>query len=155
MTHDHLTRAIEMAFAGTPCPGDGGLLHPQCMDDGDVKDFYGRTDWRSVPDEIIDRNNASLCFFSAEAYRFYVPAYLIWVLNNFASCDSSTVDSTIYSFTPGKGDLRQFSLSKYALFNAAQRTAVLDFLEYLANHGGGKVDQQALQEAIDYWASVQ
>ncbi len=154
-SRNSVIRAIEMAFAKNPCPADDGLLHPQCMDDGDIKDFYGRTTWLDVPDEIIDYNNASLCFFSPEAYRFYLPAYLIWALRIFDSSDSWTVDSTIYSLTPGEGDLRQFSLSKYALLDAAQRRAVLAFLEYLAEHGSGKVDQEAIQVAMNYWTSIQ
>ena len=148
-------RAIEMAFADNPYPADKGLLHPQCMDDEDIRDFYGRTTWLNIPGEVIDRNNASLCFFSPEAYRFYLPAYLIWALRNFDSSDSFTVDSTIYSLTPGEGDLRRFSLSKFALLDVDQRRAVLDFLKYLAEHGGGMVDQHAVQKAIAYWSSVQ
>jgi hypothetical protein len=35
---------IEAAFSGLNPPGDARLLHPQCMDDGDVVDFYGPLD---------------------------------------------------------------------------------------------------------------
>lgn len=153
-TRNGVMLAIKPAFAETPHPTDEGLLHPQCTDDGDIRDFYGRTTWLSVPDEIIDRNNASLCFFSPEAYRFYLPAYLLWVLRTLDSSDSFTVDSTIYRLAPGTGDLRQFSLSKYAILDAAQRKVVVDFLEYLAEHGRGKVDQEALHKAMNYWSSV-
>ena len=30
---------IEEAFSGLCPPGDAKLLHPQCMDDGDIADF--------------------------------------------------------------------------------------------------------------------
>ena len=95
-----IVNEIKGAFTDVPHPGDDLMLHPQCMDDNDVEEFYGGIHWHDVPGEIIERNNASLCFFSPEAYRFYLPAYLIWVLNNFATSNSFTLDSTIYSLAP-------------------------------------------------------
>ena len=40
--------AIDAAFAGLRPPGDARLLHPQCMDDGDVMDFHGTPDRRRL-----------------------------------------------------------------------------------------------------------
>jgi hypothetical protein len=110
-------QSIENAFAETLCPGDGRLLHAKCMDDMDIKDFYGQRDWRNIPAELIERNNASLCFFSPEAYPFYLPAFLLWVLRHFETSSSFTVESTIYSLAPPESDLRDFVLSKYELLN--------------------------------------
>ncbi len=38
---DAARRAIDAAFAGLTPPGDARLLHPRCMDDGDIAGFYG------------------------------------------------------------------------------------------------------------------
>ncbi len=142
---------IENAFADVQHPGDHRLLHAQCMDDGDIADFYGGIHWRDVPDEIVERNNASLCFFSPEGYQFYLPAFLTWVLRNFATSNSFTVDSTIYSLEPGSGKLADFARSKYSLLDRRQRAAVSDFLLYLKSHGQGLVDEDAVARALRVW----
>ena len=43
-------------------------------------------------------------------------------------------------------DLRAFSLSKFALFDDAQRSAALAFLEAMAGH-------EDVDEALEYWRS--
>jgi hypothetical protein len=154
-TRDDLIRRIEVAFAEASPPGDDKLLHPQCMDAEDIKDFYGTASWRGIPDEIVARNNASLCFFSSEAYRFYLPAYLTWVLRHFNTSPSFAVDSTIYSLSPGEGSLREFAVSKYALLDSAQRRVVLDFLAYLDEYGSGEMDAVAVRKAIEYWSALE
>jgi hypothetical protein len=40
----------------------------------------------------------------------------------------------VYALTSAQGDLRDFSLSKFDLFDQAQRKAVLAFLEAMAGH---------------------
>jgi hypothetical protein len=45
-----------------------------------------------------------------------------------------------------EGDLRDFSLSKFALFDDAQRSAVLAFLEAMISH-------EDVDEALQYWRS--
>lgn len=148
-----IIREIEAAFAQVEHPGDQSLLHSQCMDDHDIdiEDFYGDIHWRDVPDDIIERNNASLRFFSPEAFRFYLPAFLTWVLRNFAATDSFTVDSTIYSLDPGDDDLGDFAKSKYSLLDHRQRTAVANLLNYLKANGQGMVDEDAVKKALLLW----
>lgn len=128
-------REIEDAFAGLTPPGDAALLHPQCMDDGDVVDFYGAVDRRDLSDEAIIGNYAAPSFFSAEAFRYYMPAFMIWALNHADSIEYAP-ESTLRAFDPtsfdGSPSLYDFQVSKYALFSAPQRRAVIRFLEAFA-----------------------
>jgi len=147
-----LISRIEAAFADAKHPGDGRLLHPQCFDNSDIRDFYGGVRWRQVPAEVIERNNASLCFFGPEAFRFYLPAFLLWTLRNYRTSDSFTVDSTIYSLDPGQDDLRAFILSKLSALTAPQREAVVAFLEFMRDHSDGHADAEAAARALDsFW----
>ncbi len=68
---------IEAAFSGLSPPGDARLLHPQCMDDGDIVDFYGAPDRRQLTDDTIIGNYAAPSFFSIEAFQYYMPAFMI------------------------------------------------------------------------------
>lgn len=127
--------AIDAAFGGLAPPDDDALLHPQCMDDGDIADFYGRPDVDAWPDERVIRNYAAPSFFSAAAFRYYMPAFMRWSLAHPDSVEY-VVESTLRAFDPGPegARLRDFQLSKFALFDAAQRRAVVGFLEVFAAH---------------------
>ena len=126
---------IEAAFAGLTPPGDAKLLHPQCCDDGDVMDFYGAPAAASLSDETIVRNYAASSFFSAEAFRYYMPAFMLWALRH---CDSIEYapEATLRAFDPDSAgpELRAFQLSKFARFSEPERRAVVHFLKAFAAH---------------------
>lgn len=121
--------AIEAAFGSLMPPGDAALLHPRCMDDNDIAEFYGTPDWRDLPDDLLVRNYAALSFFSAEAFRYYLPAFMVWSLRH-SDSPEYLVEATLRAFDPGSDAeaLRAFQVSKFTLFDAAQRRAVVAFL---------------------------
>lgn len=141
---------IEAAFAGLTPTGDERLLHPQCMDDNDIADFYGAPDYRQVPGDTLTRNYAAPSFFSAEAFQYCIPAFMIWSLRH-ADTLEYAAESTIRAFDPTYDDprLREFQISKFALFTAPQRAAIIRFLEaFLADPDLGPIARSALD---NYW----
>lgn len=143
---------IETAFAGLTPPDDHALLHPQCMDDGDIKDFYGGPDAWSLSDDMIIGNYAAPSFFSAEAFQYYMPAFMVWALKHPDTVEYAP-ESTLYALDPGSAspDLRDFQVSKYALFTPAQRQAVVAFLKAFTQDSDlGEMAESAL---ANYWAS--
>ena len=123
-------RSIDAAFSGLVPPPDDRLLHPKCMDDGDIADFYGRPNIAVLPDAFLIRNYAAPSFFTAEAFRYYMPAFMRWSVEHPGSIEY-VVESSLRAFDPGPaGDpLRDFQLSKFRLFDDAQRDAVVLFLQ--------------------------
>lgn len=121
---------IEAAFGDLTPPGDDALLHPQCRDDNDIAEFYGGPSRRDLSDAFLLRNYAAPSFFSAEAFRYYLPAFMAWSLKN-AESPEYLAEATLRAFDPGApGDpLHDFAVSKFALFDQAQRRAVVAFLE--------------------------
>ena len=121
---------IESAFAGLSPPGDDWLLHPDCRDDGDIAAFYGAPRWQDLAGDVIVHNYAAPSFFSAEAFRYYLPAFMVWALRNPERPDY-VIEATLRAFDPGVegGPLQAFQRSKFALFTPDQRQAVAGFLE--------------------------
>ncbi len=79
---DAVKALVRSAFATTPYPGDHALVRSQGDEPDEVVElFRGRDDWRELSAELVDRAGAAspsaLSFFSAGAFRFYLPAYLI------------------------------------------------------------------------------
>lgn len=126
-------RQIEEAFAEAPRPPDAELLHESCRDDGDIAALYGIRQWREVPDDVVEREYAALAFLSPAGFRHFLPAYLSWALRH-PDGGAAVVGSTIFALAPMDGDprLREFMLSKLALFDDSQRAAVVAFLEAMA-----------------------
>jgi hypothetical protein len=74
---------IRNAFSGLEFPGDWCLRgsnkgeEPYLLE----KEFAGKNDWRTLDPSFLDQAPggyaSALSFFSDEAFRFYLPAYLI------------------------------------------------------------------------------
>ena len=124
---------IAAAFAEVPPPTDDTLLHPACRDDVDVAWFYGIPDWRSLDGADIVREYAAPIAFSAEAFRYYLPAYLLWTLDNAAGPDYAA-EATVRALDPGTAAdmLHDFLRSRFRLIDAAQAASIVAFLERMA-----------------------
>lgn len=143
---------IETAFAGLTPPADDKLLHPQCMDDVDIKDFYGGPDAWTLSDDMIIGNYAASSGFSAEAFQYYMPAFMVWALKHPDTVEYAP-ESTLFALDPASTgpDLRDFQVSKYALFTPAQRQAVVAFLEAFTQDSDlGEMAENAL---ANYWST--
>jgi hypothetical protein len=80
---DRLEAQIREAFEATPAPdparlrGSGGGEEPLLLE----AEFRHVPDWRQVNASFIDRApngfGSALSFFSSEAFRYYLPAYLL------------------------------------------------------------------------------
>jgi hypothetical protein len=86
--------------------------------------------WHDLHDEAVEYEYAAL-FFLAPAGFHFLPAYMSFALRH-QDNGAGVIGSTVYALTQSQGDLREFSLSKFALFDDAQRSAVLAFLEAMA-----------------------
>jgi len=138
-------RQIERAFADPPRPADDQLLHPDARDDNDIKSLYSVAHWHDLSDEAVEYEYAALFFLGPAGFRHFLPAYMSFALRHVDS-GAAVVGSTVYALTPAQGDLRDFSLSKFALFDDAQHSAVLAFLAAMIGH-------EDVDEALKYWHS--
>ena len=126
---DDAIEQIRAAFAADERPDDAALLHPRCRDDMDLEGLYEVGHWSEVPDELVVSEYAALAFLSAEGFRHFIPAYLIWVLRH-PDAGDAVVDSTIWAFLPDIYDpaLAGFVRSKWAALDVEQRAAITSFL---------------------------
>lgn len=145
---------IDQAFAGIEPPGDDKLLHPDCMDDVDVLEFYGLVRRENMTDAMVVYSYAAPNSFSPEAFRYYLPAYLKWTLQNLDSPEYAS-ESILLALDPAtdKEMLHEFRKSKFVLFDKAQIAAVKRFLWAISEHPGlGEFADNAL---INYWIDAE
>ena len=134
-----LREQIIAAFEDTPHPGDDNISVGTCDDEGTAAYFSGKT-WRGHTPEVLRWHDSSLRFFTPEAFRYFLPAYMLGTLEDPEEAD--VVPGSIWSSLLVERHLydpqidcepRQGSLSP------PERQAVAEFVRYLS-------DEQA-----DYW----
>ena len=138
MKKKELIALIEEAFEGVPQPEAITLHVAQAHDDYDYdnnsfhreKDFIGA--WNNVPTEHLAKCRDALCYLDASGMRYYLPAYMIWVLKNFGKLDID--DNVLYSFDNRSDDdeLGDYFKERFSLFDAKQMRACALFVKYCA-----------------------
>ena len=125
---------------------------------GDLFDFWFecRTGVTRGYDELLGKlreivaGGVPLTPFSAAAFQYYLPVYLIWTLQNLDSVEYAT-ESALLALDPGteREMLHDFRKSKFALFTKPQVAAVKRLLWRVAEHPDlGEFADTAL---VNYW----
>ncbi len=132
---ESLEADIRLAFDDRSPPTDEQLLHPDCRDDVDIQQFYGGVAWQDMDDAMIVYNYAAPGAFSPKAYRYYLPAYLIWALRNPDNIEYVS-EAFLISLDPGTEleMLHEFRKSKFELLTREQKSVVKKFLNYFGNN---------------------
>jgi len=158
---------IRHAFANVQFPGDWCL---RGSDEGEEpflleQEFKGKTDWQSLEPALIDRApggfGSALSFFSDEAFRFYLPAYLI------ADVDGKlSMHDPVFHLTHGLTDDRRGERvnrrrygertwfdekrHKFAIFDREHARAIVSYLELKRETDEFRRD--AINQALaNYW----
>jgi hypothetical protein len=167
-TAEAVEALIRSAFAATPYPGDQALVRSA----GDEPDevvalFRGRDDWRALAPDFVDRAGAAspcaLSFFSAGAFRFYLPAYLIADLNGqlvytdplfylYYGLDEETRTRPVNVPHVGAQTWWQVQQEHFAGFTRDEATAIVAYLRWRAANDLADFERRSVGEALEsYW----
>lgn len=168
-TPEQVKQSLVAAFANSQYPGDWCLVEsfeghePALL----VAEFRGKTDWRTLDADFLDQApdgfGSALSFFSDEAFRFYLPAFLI------ACIDGKLMHADpVFSLTHGLDDRSKAQLvnplrygdrtwfeerrHKFSMFTTEQAAAIVAFLELMAERDS--LDGSTIRQSIgNYWAA--
>ena len=163
---DDLISRIEQAFADVSYPGDDDLTdstygeEPAAL----VIEFRGKTNWRELDPEFLDQAPdgwaSALSFFSANALRFYLPAYMIAdVLGRLQSSDPAF--RLCASLTPlggrqkiakfwGGGTMGLRAREEFACYDSRKVLVIVAYLWWKLETIGGH-DEMIEQALENYW----
>ena len=160
---------IRAAFAGVEYPGDWCLRgssegeEPLLLE----REFKGKTDWGSLDADFLDKapagHGSALSFFSDEALRFYLPAYLVADLDGRLERQDPVFHLT-HGLTNGAqrervnprryGERTWFEASAYrfSVFNPEQCKAIVRYLRFKLETDQSGFDKSQIEEALrNYW----
>lgn len=163
---NELIEKIRQAFADVEYPGDNDLTNSTYGDEPTalVQDFRDKMDWRELDAEFLSQSpngwGTALSFFSGNALRFFLPAYLIADIQGDLS-GPDPVTRLCSSLTPlgarakiatkwGGGTMGERAKADFGKFSSAQVSAIVAYLWWKLNAAGGH-DPTIEQALEDYW----
>ena len=127
-------KQIIKAFETVPAPNK--ITEHDCDECRSVDKTFTGKNFETIEPEIIDGNYDIIPLFSPEAFRYFLPAYLFYSLDNFSADDRTTTEFTIYALSPTKQDLREsleYWQARFEDFTFEQLDCIYDFLDLIAD----------------------
>jgi hypothetical protein len=126
-----------------------GLYEGQAIDDYESDEERAlkrakdeKEDWRKIPTTHLNACNSSLSFFDAEGMRFHLPAFICCDLRGEYALELE------FSLT----GLDDWKKKKFSLLTVAEKAAVAEYLEFLAEDVAGEFSLDAIGKALDeFW----
>jgi hypothetical protein len=152
VTRDQVARLVSEAFADVPAPSATEIAHcEQC--ELWVERFLVRlpSDWRQIAAADLAYESSALTAVTPSAWRFFLPAYIVWHLDHFEHSSSNTVDHLIYQLT--RSDSTDAHIADgYDSLSQGQVRAVAAFLEFVAGQQHDPILAADAQRAlVSYW----
>jgi hypothetical protein len=97
-----LVLRIDESFGADPYPGDDRIVRDTGGSDLEserIREALAGRHWRDVPYETIEGLRSALPFLTAEAYRFYLPAFMAMSIVDFPRA-GAVADEVVRSLTP-------------------------------------------------------
>lgn len=95
--------------------------------------------------------DACLAFMSPEGCVYYLPAFLMILINNYKEADV-VADTAINFIIPNDAEyFLEWQTERYKLLSYPQREVLTKFLSFVANSHPDDYDLQQLESAYEYW----
>lgn len=130
---DEIRQRIEAVFAATPYPGDDNIAPHDCGECAAIRNALKSTDWRDWIEAPVAelRRHAVLPLFSPEAFRYFLPAFLIAVIREPGPAQW-ILEQFLYALNPQEEDRRRSTKAFLKILNKAQIDALTAFVDWTA-----------------------
>jgi hypothetical protein len=164
-----LEEQIKTAFATVPAPpvwclsGSREGEEPALLE----QDFSDKTDWRVLTPEFLDSAPdgfaSALSFFSDEALRFYLPAYLLADLRGqlervdmlsrlTQGLDDDAGNRLVNPLRYGRRTAFDAASYRFSVFDQSQAAAIVRFIEHKIDAAEFEHERRSARQALDnYW----
>ena len=145
----------QTAFATSRYPGDDNLVEDRSYWEAIslLEQFKGK-DWREIPLEVLKRNRFSLSLFTPEAFRYYLPTFILASVLHSDEVDTLP-DSVFCSLTPPEQEGTEMDefLKRVGSFSALQREAIREYIKLYITIETSYSDPKR-ERAIKFWSKT-
>jgi hypothetical protein len=152
---EHLKSEIIKVFAEVEQPAKDNIVLHECEECRGVRNDFTNVKWQKASGELLENNYDKIPLLSPEAFNYFLPAYLLYTLNNFNDDFSVVCDYTLYAITPEKnwkdenGNISSYWKEKFSLFTTAQMNAIYHFLELARQNPIYNNNVRSIEKAYD------
>jgi len=151
-----LINMIIEAFSAVLYPGDDKILIDSTgldLESNQIADVFRGKKWNEILLDDLRRHHKAVFFFTPEAYRYYLPAYLRATLQHYKR--AGTIPFTVvFSLTPPQGQGNELVKFQHKMeeFTKEQQNVIKEFLKYLSEIHHASLDESPPQIALNrYW----
>jgi len=154
-TIEHLKSEIIKAFAEAEQPAKDNIALHECEECRGVRKDFANVKWQEASNKLLEDNFGQISLFSPQAFNYFLPAYLLYTLNNFDDGFLGVCEYTLYALTPDKswknenGDVSSYWTEKFNLFTFAQMNCIYQFLALAKQNPAYKNDTKSIEKAFD------
>ncbi len=164
-----LRNLILNSFSKVEYPGDSNLRNssegqePFLLED----EFMGKDDWTALTPDFIDQAPdgfaSALSFFSIEAFRFYLPAYLLADIEGQLTY-TDPVFYLIYGLTDATKDIEvnpnrygtltwfEYVSTRFSVFSPEEALSIADYLKLKLNEADTDIERDGIVQALrNFW----
>jgi len=126
---------ITQAFQEEPYPGELNIVydnsgyHLECIQ---IRELFKPYTWQQVPQQVLVEESTGIAFMSESGFQYYLPAYLCFILSDYAEGHASVGMIVRLLTLPAEIDvaLLATTIRKHQL---ATKLPGVDFHEYIQN----------------------
>ena len=127
---ENVKKSIIEAFAHTPPPADNNISSETYDDEGTSAFFKGKT-WQVLSVNELKKHSSSLTFFTAEAFRYYLPAFMLAEIENPLEADVIGQNILSHFSPPGQDDFwKPIYEERLSRFSQPERVAIANFVVF-------------------------
>jgi hypothetical protein len=126
-----IRQRIEAAFADAQPPDERNITVCNCVECNEIAATFQGKHWNEIPLDLLRYNSEAMCFFTPEAYRYYLPAYMMASLQDYIAADTITEFIVYGLIAPAEASRVQVYRQKMEGFTSLQRNAIESFLQFL------------------------
>ncbi|CAN5331884.1 hypothetical protein BH23BAC1_BH23BAC1_17820 [soil metagenome] len=146
---------IQEAFSNVSYPGDDKIVYdnrPQHLECKAIAETFSGKHWLEMSDEKLRYNADSIFFFTADAFIYFLPAFMIFVLKDFYGSD--TIPHTLVHClsAPEESDTNFHKEKFFKIMNKLnehQKEAIKAFLQFLKKEYPKEFPFRDIELALD------
>ena len=139
---------VRSTFSNSAFPRGTDAASHNCEECDEIRKAFGHQAPFSLPGEVLEYHHGSLSLMSPKAYHHFLPAYLIYAVDNPASL---VAQFSWFSLSPP--ELDEFHAERFGLFSEAEKAIVLQVAEYLIN-ADKDLEPEEVERARRYWRAA-